>query len=84
MPDNIEKRLPGEGLEDWQAFDLRVDGEQKSVGFKDPDGNYYPLGEGEELVHIKKADDMGRDTFIRKDGTDIPFEEWKESQRLTE
>jgi len=32
----------------------------------------YPLGEGERLVM------KGDEPFIRKDGIDTPFEEWKE------
>ena len=75
--------LPGGPMPEWQLFEQKVhmvDGKQKVVGFNAPDGKYYPLGENEELVHIKSADGHGRDTFVRKDGQDIPFETWKEGK----
>lgn len=67
-------------MQDWQLFEQKIqikDGEQKVVGFNAPDGKYYPLEEGEELVHIKSKDEKGRNTFIRKNGADVPFETWK-------
>ena len=81
MSGNSESRTPGKGAADWRLFEIKqqtVGGEPKVVGFNEPAGNYYKLGEGEELVQIQTADGMSRDTFIRKDSTDIPFEEWKE------
>ncbi|MDP4008475.1 MAG: hypothetical protein Q8P68_04770 [Candidatus Peregrinibacteria bacterium] len=79
----MSPELPGGAMPEWQLFQEKihlVDGKQKVVGFNDADGNYYPLAEGEELVHIKSADGVGRDTFIRKDGQTIPFETWKQNK----
>jgi len=70
--------MPGGALPEWQLFQEKVhlvDGKQKVVGFNSPDGKYYPLAEGEELVHIKSESGSSRDTFIRKDGQEIPFDE---------
>ena len=56
-------------MQDWQLFEVKihtVDGKPKAVGFNAPDGKYYPLEADEELVHIKREDDRGRNTFIRK------------------
>lgn len=67
-------------MQDWQLFEQKIqikNGGQKVVGFNAPDGKYYPLEEGEELVHIKTKDGKGRNTFVRKNGTDISFETWK-------
>jgi len=79
-----QQEMPGEPMQKWQLFEKRVnitpDGKQKLVGFYDPERNYYSLEEGEELVHIKSADNRNRDSFIRKDGKLIPFEEWKEKK----
>lgn len=75
--------LPGDPLPGWRLFEEKVhmvDGKQRVVGFNVPDRKYYPLGENEELVHTKSADGHSRDTFIRKDGQDTPFEIWKESK----
>lgn len=70
-------------VSEWELFrkDVRtVEGEQKVVGFYDHEGTYYPLEDGEELVHIKSESSADRETFIRKDGYDIPFETWKEGK----
>lgn len=70
-------------MPEWQLFEQKVhvvDGKQKVVGFTDPEGTYYPLEDGEELVHIKSENGMDRETFIRKDGREIPFETWKEGK----
>lgn len=67
-------------LPEWQLFEQKVDGEHNVVGFNAPDGTYYPLGEGEELVHNKTQDGKNRETFIRKGGQDTPFETWKEDK----
>ncbi len=78
---SIEQRGDSLGaMQDWQLFEVKihtVDGKPKAVGFNAPDGKYYPLEADEELVHIKREDDRGRNTFIRKNGADVPFETWK-------
>ena len=74
---------PGGALPQWQLFEQKVhlvDGKQKVVGFNAPDGKYCLLAEGEELVHIKSESGSGRNTFIRKNEQDIPFDEWKEGK----
>lgn len=61
-----------------------VDGKQKVVGFDAPDGKYYTLAEGEELIHINSPkNDGNRDTFISKDGQNIPFEIWKQGKKMS-
>lgn len=70
---------PGGALPESQLFQLKVrDG--KPIGFTAPDERYYPLQEGEELVQILNENKSARDTFIRKDGQDIPFETWKQGK----
>lgn len=75
------------GMEPWQLFQekIRIVGGKPTVeGFKDSMGKYYKLGEGEELVHIKRQGGGGRDTFIRKHEKDlVPFEEWAKTQQNT-
>ncbi len=70
-------------MQDWQLFEQKIqikNGKQKVVGFNEPDGKYYQLEEGEELVHIKSEDGKGRKTFIRKGGVDTPFETWRKDK----
>ena len=77
-----EKKLPGGPLADHYLFEQRVEiGTNKPVGVRDPKGNYYRFGDGEQLVQTQRADSNVRGSFIRikKDdgGTkDIPFETW--------
>lgn len=71
-PDPIR---PGGPLEESSLFEEKVVG-GKTTGFRDPDGNSYFFNNGEELVHIKNSTG-GRNTFIRVNGEDIPFETWK-------
>ena len=47
------------------------------TGFTDPTGHYYPLAEGEELVQIRETGAAERKTYIRKDGVETPFVDWK-------
>ena len=75
--------LPGGPVPEWQLFQEKVhqvDGKPKVMGFSDPNGHYFTLLDGEELVHILAKDGVGRDTFIRTDGALIPFEAWKEGK----
>jgi|GEM_PF-2550786 len=79
----MSKNRPGGALPEWQLFEEKVhmiDGKQKTVGFNDPEGKYYRLEDDEQLVHIKSEDGAGRETFIRKNGQDIPFETWKQGK----
>jgi len=78
------KDIPGGPLPEWQLFQEKIqtiDGNQKVVGFEAPDGHFYPLENGEELVHIKSEDGSKRETFIRTNGRDIPFETWKQQEK---
>jgi hypothetical protein len=78
-----EGNRPGGELPEWQLFEKKVhevDGKQKVVGFNSPDGKYYPLEDGEELVGIRENDGEEIKAFIKKDGHKVPFEEWKEGK----
>ena len=68
-------------LKEWQLFEQKVhlvDGKQRTVGFNAPGGKWYNLEEGEELVFNMTPDGKDRKAFIRKGGTETPFEQWKE------
>ncbi len=82
MENKLEANLkPGNGIPERRLFfinTLFIDGEYKNVGFTDPEGRYYPLEEGEELIEEGGGDTPERKTFIQnKNGEKIPFEEWK-------
>ncbi len=76
-----EEKRPGNKLPRWQMFEQKLDrteGENQVIGFTDPEGEYYSLEEGEELVHEKEGDGPERKTFIRTEsGAKISFDEWK-------
>lgn len=81
----IEERpeLPIESQK-WTSFHSKigeVNGKNVEIGFTDPDGNFYAFKEGEKLVHIKN-DQGDRDTFIQKEEDLIPFDEWKQQQKV--
>lgn len=82
-PSPTSTKLPGEPMKTWRQFletVREVDGEPKVVGFHAPDGKYYALGKNEQLVHIQTGDGTDRNTFIRQNGQDIPFETWKQNK----
>lgn len=58
----------------------RIDAETKrQVGFTDSDGKYHALGDGEELVFTKQG--KTREPIIKRaDGSEVPFEEWKDAK----
>ena len=68
--------LPGGPMPEWKFFQSKVDlSTGKEIGFSSPDGNWFPLAEGEELVHVRN-DQHGRDTFIRSGDIMTPFDQW--------
>lgn len=68
-------------VSDWQLFHNKIEiGESgiRVVGFNDPKGDSYFLGEGEDLVVIPSYGDSEPEVFIRMpDKTMIPFKKWK-------
>ncbi|MGI6314757.1 MAG: hypothetical protein ACOXZY_02505 [Patescibacteria group bacterium] len=73
----MEKHRPGVPVENWRLFEPRIDIKTgKEVGFVDPEGNYYTLKKGEELVFGEDRKPMIRKT----DGQEISFEEWKNNK----
>jgi len=70
----VDQQLPGQPMPDWMLFDPKFQS-GKEIGFRDPDGKYFPLAEGDTLVQYR-SDEGGRDTFILSSKGVIPFQEW--------
>lgn len=79
-PTSSSPNLPGGPMPEWSRFNLRRDlATDTDIGFIDPQGSYFPLGEGETLVHISNDDTRDRDTFVQLGDTLTPFDTWKDS-----
>ncbi|PKL36735.1 hypothetical protein CVV38_02430 [Candidatus Peregrinibacteria bacterium HGW-Peregrinibacteria-1] len=68
-------------IPDWHLFQTRariVNRVLETIGFKAPDGQYYNLKKGEQIIFIRTPDGKNREAFIRKaDGSEMPFDVWK-------
>lgn len=74
---------PGGPIPKWELYEERVVRDESSpygwrpTGFRDPEGKYFELNNGDELVHILTYDGLGRETFIRNGYDLTPIESWK-------
>ncbi|MBU2213397.1 hypothetical protein KKC44_01885 [Patescibacteria group bacterium] len=70
---------PGGSLPEWQQYELRVDQKtMKEVGFKAPEGKFYPFNKRETLEWDKSDDPtVGREgVVVLQNGTRVKLNEW--------
>jgi len=76
MAKNVER--PGDPISERHEFEIYCNTDPNiQDGFVAPDGTNYKFDAGEQLVFNMDSDSGERKPFIKKDGKEIPFEEWK-------
>lgn len=84
--DEDKEQMPGAQLERWELFEQRVDQKtMKSVGVRDPEGNYFKFEKGEEFAAIRATVDGSREPYIKDaEGILYPFDIWAKQQESSE
>lgn len=84
--DETREQMPRAPLERWELFEPRVNQKtMKSVGIRDPEGNYFKFEKGEEFAAIRTTEGENRKPYIKDaEGVLYPFDIWAKQQESSE